>query len=211
MTMRTLQSAYKAPTPDRRTFVAASVGSALLATSALIGCTNEKPQFAGIDITGATYAGGFSLKDVSGKVRSLSEFKGKWVVVFFGFVQCPDVCPTTMAELADVKKRLGVDGDKLQTVFITVDPQRDTPDVLRAYMANFDTTAVALIPTADELSALAKEFKVYYKKVDGPTPTSYSMEHTANGYVFDKSGRIRLVARYGMGPEALTKDLRQLG
>ena len=121
------------------------------------------------------------------------------MVLFFGYAQCPDVCPTTMTEMAQVKQQLGKDGDKLQVLFVTVDPARDTPEVMKAYMGAFDPAFVALIPTPDQLAALAKDFKVYYKKVDGKTPTSYSMDHSAASYVYDTQGRLRLYARYGAG------------
>jgi protein SCO1/2 len=179
---------------------------------ALPGCTEEaKPAaFNAVDITGADYAKGFSLPDADGKLRTLADFKGKAVVLFFGYAQCPDVCPTTMTEMAEVKQQLGKDGDRLQVLFITIDPARDTPDVLKAYMAAFDPSFIALIPTADQLAATAKDFKVYYKKVDGKTPTSYSMDHSAASYVYDPEGRLRLYARYGAGVPAMVSDLKTL-
>jgi len=131
-------------------------------------------------------------------------------VMFFGYAQCPDVCPTTMTEMAQVKQQLGKDGDKLQVLFVTVDPARDTAEVLKAYMGAFDPSFVALIPTADELAALAKDYKVYYKKVEGKTPTSYSMDHSAASYVYDTQGRLRLYARYGAGVPAMVSDLKTL-
>ena len=143
-------------------------------------------------------------------MRSLKDFAGKVVVVFFGYTQCPDVCPASMAELAQIKKSLGADGGKLQAVFITVDPERDTAELLKAYMANFDPAFLALRPTLDKLPELAKDFKIYYKKVDGKTPGSYSMDHSAGSYVFDTKGRLRLYSRYGTGPEGLTSDIRML-
>ncbi len=130
--------------------------------------------------------------------------------MFFGFVQCPDVCPTTLTEMAEVKKLLGKDADRFQVIFVTVDPARDTPEVLKAYMGSFDSSFIALIPSEVQLSTLAKDFKVFYKRAPGTTATSYTMEHTANGYVFDAQGKIRLVARYGMGAKALASDLKQL-
>ena len=163
-----------------------------------------------IDLTGADYAQGFSLTDHNGKQRTLKDFAGKVVVVFFGFTQCPDVCPTTLSELAQVKQSLGPDGDKLQAIFITVDPERDTPELLKAYMANFDPSFLALRPTMEQLPQVAKDFKVYYKKVDGKTPGSYTMDHSAGSYVFDGKGRIRLYTRYGSGPEVLTSDIKLL-
>jgi protein SCO1 len=171
------------------------------------GCSESKPAFASIDVTGADYAKGFELTDHNGQVRHLTDFAGKIVVVFFGYTQCPDVCPTSMAELAEVKKSLGANGDKLQGIFVTVDPERDTPALLKAYMANFDPTFLAMTTSPDQLTALAKDFKVYYKKVDGKTPTSYTMDHSAGSYVFDTQGQLRLFTRYGTGPAALTADI----
>ena len=180
-------------------------------TLALIGCSSEqKPQFQSIDLTGADYAKDFSLPDQNGQIRSLKDFAGRVVVVFFGFTQCPDVCPTTMAELAQIKKALGADSEKLQGVFITMDPERDTAELLKAYMGNFDPGFVALRPTQEQLAAVAKDFKVFYKKVDGKTPGNYSIDHSAGSYVYDTKGRIRLYSRYGTGTEGLTSDIRLL-
>jgi protein SCO1 len=178
--------------------------------AALVACGPDKPSFKAIDITGADYARGFTLSDHNGQTRSLSDFKGKVVIVFFGYTQCPDVCPTSMTELAEVKRLLGADGDKLQGVFITVDPARDTPELLKAYMSNFDPTFVAFIPTPEQLAAVAKDYKVYYKKVDGKTPTSYTMDHSAGSYVYDTQGNLRLFSRYGSGPQALAEDIKTL-
>lgn len=180
------------------------------ATGTLVACSAEKPQFKSIDLTGADYAKGFALSDQSGKPRTLQDFTGKVVVVFFGFTQCPDVCPASMAELAEVKKLLGPDGDKLQAIFITVDPERDTPEVLKAYMGNFDPTFIALRPTMAELPDFAKSYKVFYKKVEGRTVSSYSMDHTAGSYVYDAKGQIRLYNRYGSGAQALASDIKLL-
>ena len=175
-----------------------------------VGCSPDRPQFKSIDITGADYAQGFRLTDQRGQVRSLSDFKGKIVVVFFGYTQCPDVCPTSLQELAEAKRLLGKDADKLQGVFITVDPARDTPELLQSYMTNFDPTFVALVPTPEQLAQVAKDFKVYYKKVDGKTPTSYTMDHSAGSYIFDTQGRIRLYSRYGAGAATLAADIKAL-
>jgi protein SCO1/2 len=140
----------------------------------------------------------------------LSDFKGKIAVVFFGYTQCPDVCPTSMTELSEVKRMLGADGDKLQGVFVTVDPARDTAEMLKAYMVNFDPSFIAFIPTPEQLAVVAKDFKVYYKKVDGKTSTSYTMDHSAGSYVYDTQGRLRLFSRYGSGPQALAEDIKTL-
>lgn len=184
--------------------------SASMLASALAACAEKKAQFNAIDLTGADYAKDFHLPDADGRMRSLGEFKGKLVALFFGYTQCPDVCPTTMAELAEAKKLLGPQGDKLQVVFVTVDPERDTSQVLKGYMGNFDPTFVALRPSPEQLAAVAKDFKVYYKKVDGNTPTSYTMDHSAATYVYDTKGQLRLYARYGAGPQALASDFKQL-
>ena len=177
---------------------------------ALAACSEPKPEFKSVDLTGADYAKDFQLTDHNGQPRSLKDFRGKLVVVFFGYTQCPDFCPTSMAELAQARKLLGPDADKLQALFITVDPERDTPELLKAYMANFDPTFLALRGTPEQLAAVAKDFKVYYKKVDGKTPGSYTMDHTAASYVYDTQGRLRLYARYGSGAPALASDLQLL-
>lgn len=188
-------------------------GSAFLAGAAglLAGCSGEKkPQFTSIDITGADYARDFALTDHKGQARSIKDFQGKVVVIFFGFTQCPDVCPTSMAELAEIKKMLGADGARLQGLFVTLDPERDTQQVLQAYMGNFDPTFLALRPDLDKLPQLAKDFKIFYKKVDGKTPGSYTLDHSAGNYIFDPQGRVRLYSRYGTGAAALAADIRLL-
>ena len=177
---------------------------------ALSGCSEPPVAFTGIDITGADYAQGFSLTDHNGQARTLADFKGQAVVVFFGFTQCPDVCPTSMSELAQAKQLLGEQGSRLQGLFISIDPERDTPAIMKEYMASFDPSFLALYAKPDELPALAKSFKVYYKKVDGPTPTSYTMDHSAGSYVFDPQGRIRIYHRYGSGAPALASDVKAL-
>ncbi len=170
----------------------------------------KSASFKGVDITGADYARRLDLTDIDGKRRSLDEFKGKLVVVFFGYTHCPDVCPTTMAELAQVKKALGADGDKVQGIFVTVDPMRDTPEILKAYMSSFDPSFVALRGTPEETAALAKDFKVFFAQVPGKSEGSYTVDHTAGSYVFDTAGRVRLFVRYGSGEEALASDLKAL-
>jgi protein SCO1/2 len=192
-----------------RTFLAA-----LLAGSALLlGACSEsnKPAYTSVDITGADYAKDFALTDHKGQARTLKDFQGKIVVMFFGYTQCPDVCPTSLTELAAVKKILGAEGDKLQGLFVTVDPERDTPEIMKAYMANFDSSFLALYAESPEkLAALAKDYKVYYKKVEGKTKGSYTMDHSAGMYVYDTQGRLRLYSRYGSGAGALAADIQML-
>ena len=173
-------------------------------------CSDKKAAFAAIDVTGADYAKDFALSDHNGQPRSLKDFVGQVVVLFFGYTQCPDVCPTAMTELVEVKKLLGRDGDKLQGLFVTVDPERDTPEILKAYMANFDPGFVALVPRPEQLATLAKNYKVYFKKVDGKTPTSYTIDHSAGSFIYDTKGQLRLYTRYGSGAAALAADIRLL-
>jgi protein SCO1/2 len=182
-----------------------------LASSLLAGCAPEgKPQFKSVDITGADYARDFALPDPDGRMRSIKDFQGKAVVVFFGYTQCPDVCPTTLAEIAEAKKLLGADGGKVQGVFITVDPERDKPELLKAYMSGFGPDFVALRGTPEQTAAVAKDFKVFYRRSEGKTPGSYAMDHTAASYVYDAQGRLRLYTRYGSGAQALADDLKLL-
>ena len=192
---------------SRRSLLGATLGATGLF---IAGCSEPAASFTGIDITGADYATGFSLTDHNGQPRTLADFKGKAVVLFFGFTQCPDVCPTTMTEVAEAKRLLGADGERLQGLFVSIDPERDTPEIMKQYMASFDPSFLALYAAPDALPALAKSYKIYYKKVDGPTPTSYTMDHSAGSYVYDPQGRIRLYHRYGTGSAALAADLKKL-
>jgi protein SCO1/2 len=180
------------------------------ATGLMAACSPQQAAFSSVDVTGAEYAKGFELTDHNGQVRHLTDFAGKVVVMFFGYTQCPDVCPTSMTELARIKKALGKDGERLQGLFVTIDPQRDTQELLKAYMANFDPTFLALSGPPDKLAEVAKEFKIYYKRVEGKTPSSYTMDHSAGSYVYDTKGQLRLFTRYGSDPKGLTEDIRIL-
>jgi len=180
------------------------------AAGLIAACSPQQVAFSSVDVTGAEYAKGFELTDHNGQVRHLTDFAGKVVVMFFGYTQCPDVCPTTMTELAGIKKALGADGERLQVLFVSIDPQRDTPQVLKGYMANFDPSFLALSAPPDKLVELAKEYKIYYKKVEGKSPTSYTMDHSAGSYVYDTKGQLRLFTRYGSDPKGLTEDVRIL-
>jgi protein SCO1 len=169
--------------------------------------------FASVDITGADYGHQLTLPDTTGKPRSLAEFKGKVLVVFFGFSHCPDVCPITMAELAQVKKELGPQGERVQGIFITLDPERDNPQALQDYVTGFDASFIALRGTPEQTTAAAKSFKVFFAKVPGKTTDSYTLDHTAGSYVFDTHGRIRLFTRFdtqGNGVGRLKGDIAKL-
>jgi len=164
----------------------------------------------GVDLTGASYARELALPDQDGRLRSLAEFKGKVLVLFFGYTQCPEVCPTTMSELAQVKKSLGPQGDAVQGIFVSLDPERDTPEILKKYLANFDPSFIALRGTPEQTQAAAKEFKVFYAKVPGKTAGSYTLDHTAASFVFDRQGRVRVFERYGADPQDVAADLKAL-
>ncbi|MCV2359757.1 SCO family protein [Paucibacter sp. TC2R-5] len=172
--------------------------------------SNAKPTFQGVDLTGAEYARSLNMSDQDGRSRSLAEFKGKIPVVFFGYTQCPDVCPTTLAELAEVKRSLGADGERVQGIFVTIDPERDSAALLKAYVASFDPSFIALRGSDEQTKAVAKEFKVYFAKVAGKTPESYTMDHTAASFIFDTQGRVRVFSRYGSGASALANDIKLL-
>ncbi len=187
---------------------ACALGGALL----MAGC-NKAPAFQNLDITGNTQFGAdFSLPDTSGKTRTMADFKGKVVVLFFGYTHCPDVCPTTMAELSQALQQLGPkDAGRVQVLFVTVDPERDTPALLAQYVPAFNPTFIGLRPANDaQLVKVTKDFRVYYAKVPGKTPDSYTMDHTAASYVFDPDGKLRLFARDGQGAAPWVHDIKLL-
>lgn len=183
---------------------------ALLAALGLVACGPDKPQFNNTDITGAGYGQALRLADQTGKVRTLADFKGNAVLVFFGFTQCPDVCPTTLAEMKAVKARLGDDGKRFQVLFVTVDPERDTQELLAQYVTAFDPTFLGLRGDPEAIAGVAKDFKVFYQKVPGKTPDTYTVDHTAGSYIFDPQGRLRLYVRHGQSTEKIAADVKQL-
>jgi len=185
---------------------------ALLLCAALLvlaGC--EKPaSFQATDITGASFAQDFSLTDHTGKPSSLADFQGKLVVVFFGFVNCPDVCPGTMIDMKGAMEELGEQADQVQVIFITVDPERDSQELLAQYVPAFDKRFLGLRGTVEQTKTVAREFKVFFSKVPGTTEDNYTVEHTAASYVFDPSGKVRLMIRNGVGAKTIAADLKQL-
>jgi len=188
--------------------LACTLGVSLTACDKLPG--KQDVSFQNTDVTGLDYAKGFSLTDHTGKQRTLADFKGKAVVVFFGYTQCPDVCPTTMAEMASVMQKLGPQADQVQVVFITVDPERDTQELLASYVPAFDKRFIGLRGTPEQTAKVAKDFKVFYEKVPGTEPGSYTINHMAGSFIFDKDGRVRLFVRHGTGADAIVHDIRQL-
>jgi len=180
---------------------------AFTVVSVLCGCHTGQPGFQSTDITGADFGKAFTLTDHNGKQRSLEDFRGQVVVMFFGFTHCPDVCPTTLAELAGAVKRLGPAGEKVQVLLVTVDPERDTPEMLAQYVTAFNPRFLALRGNAGETARVAKEFKVIYQKVAGPRAENYTMDHSAGSYIFDRQGRLRLYAGYGRGADVFAHDI----
>lgn len=179
--------------------------------AALLACS-EAPRFAATDITGAEFGREFSaaLIDHTGQPRRLADYRGKVVVIFFGYIQCPDVCPTMLAGMAEVMKLLGNDAKQVQVLFITVDPERDTRALLATYVPQFHPSFVGLYADADTTAATAREFKVFYQKQAGSTPTTYSVDHSANCYIYDPQGRLRLYAMYSAPPEQIAADIKLL-
>lgn len=176
-----------------------SVALLLLAAA----CDGGGPKFKSTDITGVEYGRELALRDHDGKPRTLEDFRGKAVVLFFGFTHCPDVCPTTLAEVAQALKALGTDVERVQVLLVTVDPERDTADALRTYVTAFDPRFLGLRGDAAQTQAVAKEFKIYYeKRKSGDT---YTVDHSGQLYVLDTKGRLRLLVR----PERIGTDLPQ--
>ena len=184
------------------------------AMPALAACGDKlagtQPGFHSTDITGAEFARRLEMPDVDGRPRTLADWKGKVVVVFFGYTHCPDVCPATLAEMAALRKSLGSEGSKLETVFVTLDPKRDTPELLKSYVANFGPGMTALRGSPEQTAAAAREFKVFYEEVPGKQGGSYTLDHSAASFVFDGAGRVRLYVPYGGEPKDLAADLKQL-
>jgi protein SCO1/2 len=188
-------------------------GIALLMVVAVLaggGCSERAVSFMSTDITGAEFGRDFHLNDHNGKPRSLADFRGSVVAMFFGYTQCPDVCPTSMTAMAEVMKQLGSDAKRVQVLFVTVDPERDTPPLLAQYVPQFHPSFLGLYGDVPATQRVAKDFKVFYEKRPGSTPTSYTIDHTAGTYVFDPQGRLRLFVKHGEKPDLVAADIRLL-
>ena len=181
---------------------------ATLAVPCLLFLAWSSPAFKGIDITGATWGRDFRMPDQDGRSRTLADFRGDVVLLFFGFTQCPDVCPTTLARAADVVARLGPDGRRVRVLFVTLDPERDTPQILKAYAQSFDPRFVALRDEPAAMDAMAREFHIAYQRV--PTGSSYTLDHTAITYAFDPQGRLRLAIGHDQTAAAVAHDVAAL-
>ena len=178
----------------------------------LSGCERgaSTPTFTATDITGASFARDFKLTDHNGQVRTLSDFRGKLVALFFGYTHCPDVCPTTMTDFAAAVKTMGQKADKVQVLFVTVDPERDTPALLKQYVPGFNQTFLGLRPTPEELKLLTAEYKVVHQKNPGLEKGEYLMDHSAGTYIYDTQGRLRLLMPYGSSAQVIARDLETL-
>ncbi len=203
-------SLFDAAAPALRRWSRRSALAAMFAAAAVLAGCQSKPEFRNTDVTGADFASDFQLTGHDGKSYTLADFRGKAVVVFFGYTQCPDVCPTTMSELSEVMKTLGADADRVQVLFVTVDPERDTPELLASYVPAFDSRFLGLYGDVQATERTAKTFRVFYQKVPGKTAGSYTVDHTAGSYVYDPSGKLRLFIKHGTGPEPIAHDLRAL-
>jgi protein SCO1/2 len=186
------------------------LGLVPVAVLPLAACDARSPAFRNTDVTGADFGKGFELTDHTGKLRRLEDFRGKILMVFFGYTQCPDFCPSTLAEMAEVMSNLGPRASQVQVAFITVDPERDTQELLAEYVPAFHPSFIGLRGDAEATARTAKAFRVVYQKAPGKTPGSYTVDHTAGTYVFDRKGRIRLFVRHGAGPEPILADVRRL-
>lgn len=181
-----------------------------LALALLLAACGGEAKFNGTDITGVDYGKSFSLRGHDGKPRSLADFRGKVVVMFFGYTRCPDICPTTLADAAQAMKALGADADRVQVLFVTVDPERDTQEMLAQYVPAFDPRFLGLTGSAADIKRTAAEFKIFYEKREGKAPGAYTMDHSAQSYVLDTQGRLRLFLRHDRLAEDLPADVRRL-
>ena len=182
----------------------------LLIIALLAGACSEPRRFVSVDLSMVDWGKDFALVDHHGKPRRLADFRGKAVVLFFGYTQCPDVCPTTLSTMRETMALLGADAERVQVLFASVDPARDTPQLLAQYVPAFHPSFLGLLGDDATIAATAKEFKVFYAKRPGSTPETYTIDHTASSYAFDPSGKLRLLIRHGEQPANIAADLKLL-
>jgi protein SCO1/2 len=183
---------------------------AALCLSVLLAACGQGSQFLATDVTGADFGRDFALAGTDGKIRQLADFKGKVVVVFFGYTQCPDVCPTTLGTMAQVMQLLGGDANRVQVLFVSVDPERDSVALLEQYVPAFHPSFLGLRGDAEATRQVLQEFRVFAQKKPGQAEGQYTVDHTAQDYVFDPEGRLRLIVKYGTAAESIAADLRRL-
>lgn len=179
----------------------------------LLGCKQDNPTntaIFGTDISNAGFSNSLALLDHTGKPRQLTDFKGKVIALFFGYTHCPDVCPTTLTELANVMKLLGNQSNEVQVLFVTLDPERDTQQILSKFVPYFDQRFIGLYGTSEQIKSAAKNFRVYYEKQTTTGKSGYSIDHSAGIYLFDKSGKIRIYLKFGQDEKEIAHDIRTL-
>jgi protein SCO1/2 len=194
---------------SRRKAISLIVAAPLLALGLLAGCTPAEPVFKSTDISGTSYGKTLRLTDHNGQERTLADFKGKVVTIFFGYTQCPDVCPTALSGMSSVMQALGPDAERVQVLFVTVDPERDTPELLAQYVPVFDARFLGLYGTPEKIAEVAKEFRVFYRK-SGDLAGHYTIDHTAGTYVFGPDGRPRLYVKHAEDPTVVAADIKAL-
>ena len=194
---------------SRRKAISRLVAAPLLALGLLAGCTPAEPVFKSTDISGTSYGKTLRLTDHHGQERTLADFKGKVVTIFFGYTQCPDVCPTALSGMSTVMQELGPEADRVQVLFVTVDPERDTPELLAQYVPVFDARFLGLYGTPEKIAEVAKEFRVFYRK-SGDLAGHYTIDHTAGTYVFGPDGRPRLYVKHAEDPQVVVADIKAL-
>ncbi|GAB1458586.1 SCO family protein [Thauera sp.] len=194
---------------SRRKAISLIVAAPLLALGLLAGCTPAEPVFKSTDISGTSYGKTLRLTDHNGQERTLADFKGKVVTIFFGYTQCPDVCPTALSGMSSVMQALGPDAERVQVIFVTVDPERDTPELLAQYVPVFDARFLGLYGTPEKIAEVAKEFRVFYRK-SGDLAGHYTIDHTAGTYVFGPDGRPRLYVKHAEDPQVVVADIKAL-
>jgi protein SCO1/2 len=195
---------------ERATWRTLFVALACVLAATLCACGQERAKFTGTDVSGASFGRDFDLIDQNGTRRTLADFRGKVVVLFFGYTHCPDVCPTTMAQLAQATHELGDDAKRVQVLFVTVDPQRDTQELLARYVPAFDPSFLGLRGDAQATDRVTRDFKILVQKNPGSSPDNYTVDHSAGTYIFDPQGRLRVYVSYGQGPEVFVHDIRAL-
>jgi len=183
----------------------------LFLMAVLTACSPNKPlALVGTDVTGADFANAFSLTDHTGQPRQLSDYKGKILAVFFGYTHCPDVCPTTMADLAKAMKMLGKDSEQVQVLFITLDPERDTQEVLAQFVPSFDSSFIGLYGNAEQTEAVTKNYKIFASKQTEAGKSGYVLDHSAGVYLYDKEAKVRVYVRYGQTPSEIANDIKHV-
>jgi protein SCO1 len=192
----------------------AGLGAALILAATAWGCSKQEAKFNAMDVTNAPWGQSYSLPDLEGTIRTPQDFQGRIAAVYFGFLYCPDACPTHLLKMNEVKALLGENGKQVQTVFITVDPERDTPEKLKPYLESFDPGIVGLRGDLAQTEAIAKEFRVFYRKVDtkdsAKDPMAYTIDHTLFTYLYDTKGRLRLVVPHDLAADKIASDIKHL-